>query len=54
MHEAGLLAAGYERISSRLPISKETVAFPQKWANELLTSYSSATASDLHRLPYST
>jgi len=50
-HQAGLLASGSKRFSSRLPIPSRMVAFPK--ADEMLTSYSSATASVLHRLPYS-
>jgi hypothetical protein len=51
-HWAGFLASGYKRFSSRLPVQQRTVAVPQSLRDELLTSYSSATASDLHRLPY--
>src|SRR5579875_226332 len=42
-----------ERFSCRLPIPSRTVAVLIAESAELLTSYSSATASDLHRLPYS-
>jgi len=53
-HRAGLLAPGSKRFSIRLPIRLQNSGCSLHIKeNELLTSYSSATASDSHRLPYS-
>lgn len=50
-YRAGLLASGYKRCLSSLPIS--IARQWQKRNDRQLTSYSSATASASHRLPYS-
>ncbi len=68
VHRAGLLTSGYKRCLSRLPARKceallhalkaVTLALciridSDRRGDKLLASYSSATASELHRLPYS-
>src|SRR5713226_7820363 len=68
VHRAGLLTPGYKRCLSRLPTRKceallhafKAVTLARciriesdRRGDKLLASYSSATASELHRLPYS-